>query len=140
MSSLRVLQVVGICGGGLGRHVQNLCEDLVAHSDRVTVAYTPHSVDPAFQEFVDQTPTIRFVPLRIRREISPASDLRALLELRRLMKEEGPFDVIHGHSAKGGALARAAAGSRGASALYTPHSLIMTSPEVTRRRRPSTRR
>lgn len=132
MSGLRILEVVGICGGGLGRHVKRLCDDLVADGDRITVAYAPHTVDRAFKEFVDRaTPVIRFVPLRIRREIAPVSDLRAFLELRRLIKQEGPFDVIHGHSAKGGVLARAAARWHGGSALYTPHSLIMTSPEVT---------
>ena len=37
------------------------------------------------------------------------ADLRALWQVRRYLREHGPFDVIHGHSSKGGALARLAA-------------------------------
>lgn len=131
MNGVNVLEVVGICGGGLGRHVRYLCQDLVAQGNRLTVAYSPHSVDRAFQEFVaERGDEIHFVPLRIRREISPVSDLRAILQLLRLIRREGPFDVVHGHSAKGGAIARIAGCWSGTPTVYTPHSLIMSSPEI----------
>lgn len=130
---IRVLEVVGICGGGLGRHVRGLSEGLVEQGHQVTVAYTPHSVDQAFQRFVDdRRHEIRFVPLEIQREISPASDLRAIVRLMRLIRREGPFDVVHGHSAKGGAIARIAGRLFGVPTVYTPNSLIMSSPAVSR--------
>lgn len=133
MSAMNVLEVVGICGGGLGQHVRGLSEGLAERGHRVTVAYTPHSVDQAFQRFVDgRRHGIRFVPLKIRREISPASDLRAVVRLLRLIKREGPFDVVHGHSAKGGAIARVAGRLFGVPTVYTPNSLIMSSPEISR--------
>lgn len=130
---MNILEVVGICGGGLGRHVRYLCQDLAAQGNQLTVAYAPHSVDQAFQNFVTEfTDEIRFVPLRIRREISPVSDLRVILRLLRLIRREGPFDVVHGHSAKGGAIARIAGRLSGMPTVYTPNSLIMSSPEISK--------
>jgi glycosyltransferase involved in cell wall biosynthesis len=67
-------------------------------------------------------------------EISPGSDLRAVLQLTRLIREQGPFDVVHGHSAKGGALARIAGRWFDIPTVYTPHGLITSSPETPRRR------
>jgi len=128
-----VLMVVGICGGGLGRHVRSLSEGLVERGHRVTVVYTPHTVDQAFQRFVDgRRHEIRFVPLKIRREISSASDLRAVVRLVRLIWREGPFDVVHGHSAKGGAIARIVGRLFGMPTVYTPHGLIMSSPKISK--------
>jgi glycosyltransferase involved in cell wall biosynthesis len=99
------------------------------------VAYAPHDVDDAFQEFVAaRRDEIRFVPLKVGREISPAQDLPAVMQLRRLVRDAGPFDILHGHSAKGGAIARIAGYRTGVPALYTPHALIMSSPEISGRK------
>ena len=128
---MNILQVIGICGGGLGRHVRDLCQDLAAQGNRLTVVYAPHTVDKAFQRFVSERgDEILFIPLRVRREISPISDLRAIVQLLRLIRREGPFNIVHGHSAKGGAIARIAGYLSGIPTVYTPHSLIMSSPEV----------
>ena len=128
---LNVLQVVGICGGGLGRHVRALCRDLAASGHSVTAVYAPHDVDPAFHRFADQMQgTIRFVPMDLRREVDPMSDLRGVGGLLNLIGAAGPFDVVHGHSAKGGAIARIAGRISGVPTVYTPHSFIASSPEI----------
>ncbi len=49
-------------------------------------------------------------------------DIGAFLRLRSLILKIGPFDIIHGHSSKAGALARLAA-PFGAARVYTPHAL-----------------
>src|SRR5919112_4503369 len=104
----RILEVVEACGAGVGRHVRALCKGLVARDQEVTVAYAPYRVDEAFQRFlVEYRKEIRFVALTVRREISPVSDLRAVSQLMNLIRE-GHFDVVHGHSSKGGAIARIA--------------------------------
>ena len=132
---MNVLEVVGICGGGLSRHLRSLCQALIAQGHQLTVAYTPHALDRSFQRFlVDREKEIRVVPITIRREISPVSDLRAVVQLLRLIKKEGPFDVIHGHSSKGGTIARVAGRRFGIPTVYTPHALIMSSPEISRLR------
>ena len=131
MAEMNILQVVESCGAGVGRHVRGLCEGLVASGHRMTVAYAPHRTDAAFRQFiVTQRDHIDFVPLKLGREISLRSDLASLVQLLRLIKQKGPFDVIHGHSSKGGAIARLAGRRSGIPTVYTPHSLILSSPEI----------
>jgi glycosyltransferase involved in cell wall biosynthesis len=130
---LKVLEVVGVCGGGLSRHLRSLCQGLITHGHQVTVAYSPHMLDQSFQRFlVARREEIHSTPLRVGMEISPKSDLRAVSQLMRLMKEQGPFDLIHGHSAKGGAIARIAGRRFNTPTVYTPHGLIASSPETSR--------
>lgn len=130
---MNILQVVEASGAGVGRHVRGLCEGAIAQGHKVTLAYAPQRVDEAFQRFLsDRRNEIFFVPLKLRREVSPASDLASVFRLLRLMKRKGPFDVIHGHSSKGGAIARLAGYWSGIPAVYTPHSLVMSSPEIPR--------
>jgi glycosyltransferase involved in cell wall biosynthesis len=130
---MNILEVVEAWSAGVGRHVRSLCEGLVAEGHRVTVAYSPNRADRACRRFViDRRKDIRFVPLEMRREISPASDLRSVVELLRLMKSEGPFDVVHGHSSKGGAIARIAGRWSGTPTVYTPNGLIASDPDVSR--------
>ena len=110
-AKMNLLEVVEPCSAGVGRHVAGLCADLASEGHRVTVAYSPHRLDDAFRIFMKEHPGIRFLPLDIRRKISPLSDVRGVAQLLRHIRREGPFDVVHGHSAKGGAIARLA-GSR----------------------------
>ena len=130
---MNILIVVEACSAGVGRHVRSICRDLIAQGHQLTVAYATHRTDEAFQQFVDnRQDAIRFAPLTIRREVSPVSDVRAVLQLLHLIRREGPFDIVHGHSSKGGALARVAGRCFGIPTVYTPHSLVMASPEVSR--------
>ena len=130
---MRLLEVIGISRGGSGLHVSRLSRDLVAQGHQVTVAYAHHGIDPAFQRFVEERRhDIHFVPLELPREIVPVADLRNIARLVRLIWREGPFDVVHGHSAKGGTLARVAGRLCGVPTVYTPHSFVSSSPEVSR--------
>jgi len=130
---MKILEVVEACGAGVGRHVRGLCHDLIALNHQLTVAYAPHRADEMFKEFIsDYRDRIHFVQLKVGRGISPVSDLRAIIRLLRLIKGEGPFDIIHGHSSKGGALARIAGRCIGTPTVYTPNGLIMASLEISR--------
>jgi glycosyltransferase involved in cell wall biosynthesis len=65
------------------------------------------------------------VPLHridMRRAVSPRRDLSALRELHSLVRRRR-YDVIHGHSSKGGFLARLAGGLTHTPAVYTPNGL-----------------
>ena len=130
---MRILQVIGISRGGSGLHVSRLSRDLVAQGHRVTIAYAPHGADQKFQRFVEERKhDIRFVPLELHRAIAPVADLRSIAKILRLIWREGPFDVVHGHNAKGGVLARIAGRTRSIPTVYTPHSFISSSPEVSK--------
>ena len=130
---MNILEVVEACNAGVGRHVRGLSEGLVAQGHRVTVAYAPHRVDESFRRFIGtQQDNVRFIQLNTRREVSPTSDLHSVFQLLRVIKLKGPFDVIHGHSSKGGAIARSAGRLSGVPTVYTPNSLILSSPEISR--------
>lgn len=130
---MHVLEVVEACSAGVGRHVSGLCEGLVAQDHRVTVVYSPRRTDDRFRQFVKECRTeIRFVPVEVRREVSPASDLRGLAKLISLISSEEPFDLVHGHSSKAGAIARIAGRVCGIPTVYTPNGLITSSPEISR--------
>jgi glycosyltransferase involved in cell wall biosynthesis len=130
---MKILEVVEACGAGVGRHVRSLCKGLIDQDQQVTVAYAPHRTDEAFERFiVDTQDKIRFVPLQVGRKVSPVSDLKGIVRLLRLIQHSGPFDVVHGHSSKGGAIARIAGRWFGIPTVYTPHSLVISSPELSR--------
>ncbi|HEU5393610.1 MAG TPA: glycosyltransferase, partial [Candidatus Methylomirabilis sp.] len=69
------------------------------------------------------------------REVRPLADLRALLELTRLLRREAP-DLIHVHTSKAGFLGRLAARFAGVRpVIYSPHGSILAgyfSPGTTR--------
>jgi glycosyltransferase involved in cell wall biosynthesis len=50
--------------------------------------------------------------------------LKAWREIRHYLREHGPFDVIHGHSSKAGALARLSGIARRRVKVYTPHAFV----------------
>jgi glycosyltransferase involved in cell wall biosynthesis len=129
--SLRILHVVEACAAGVGRHVIGLSKGMVEAGHRVHVAYSPRRLDGAFEKFIrDYEGKIRFYPLELGREVSPVSDLRETFRLFRVMRREGPFDIVHGHSSKGGAVARIAGRLAGIPTVYTPNGLIVSSPEL----------
>jgi glycosyltransferase involved in cell wall biosynthesis len=124
---LKVLHIVESAAGGTGRHVLDLAEGMIARGHEVHLAHSTRRID---QLFVDRLATIRgarVLPLPIRTSPHPA-DLAIAWTLRRYMKHHGPFDLVHGHSSKGGALARLAAFGKRARAVYTLHGLIMMDP------------
>jgi glycosyltransferase involved in cell wall biosynthesis len=124
---LRVCLVTEASGGGVGRHFLDLATGLTARGVDVACIYSPLRADRSFQNRLEQTIGPRFVPLSMRRAIHPL-DAVATWRMTRLLRELGPFDVVHGHSSKGGALARLAARALGTAAVYTPHAFVTLDP------------
>jgi glycosyltransferase involved in cell wall biosynthesis len=121
---IRVLLIAEACGGGAGRHVLDLSEGLIGRGCDVHLIHSPHRADPIFRERLSRAGALRHASCLMRRNIHP-SDVTALRSIRRYARDFGPFDIIHGHSAKGGALARLAALGSGTPVLYTPHGFIL---------------
>lgn len=119
---MRILHVVEATGGGVGRHVLDLSEGLLDRGHEVFLSYSPRRADRFFRQRLQHLDGLesRDVPLRKRPH---PSDLGAVLTIRRLIRTRGPFDVVHGHSSKGGALARLAAAATGTPAVYTPNAI-----------------
>jgi glycosyltransferase involved in cell wall biosynthesis len=70
---------------------------------------------------------VKLTEVPMRRSPHP-SDLAVLISLYKYLREKGPFDLVHGHSSKGGALARLSRLLGGPKAVYTPHAFVTVSP------------
>ncbi|MGE3818434.1 MAG: glycosyltransferase family 4 protein [Isosphaeraceae bacterium] len=123
----RVLMVVESAAGGTGRHVLDLCEGLIARGRDVHMIYSTGRIDQMFVDRMARISGLRTASLRLRTNVHPA-DAAAVVAIRRYAREHGPFDVIHGHSSKGGALARLAAVGTRARSFYTLHGFIIMDP------------
>lgn len=94
---------------GSGRMVANICNKLDSSKFDITVLYatrtpfTPQEFESLFNENIHKINIPEMV-----RSLNPKKDLYALLKLYKLFKKEKP-DIVHGHSSKGGFLARFAA-------------------------------
>jgi len=132
--AIKVLMIAEACGGGAGRHVLDLAEGLLERGLDVHLIHSPGRVDAFFHERLGRLRAIRQVSYPMHRGVHPG-DFSAAWWVRRYIREHGPFDIIHGHSAKGGALARLAAWGRGTPVLYTLHGFVAMDPGLAWRRR-----
>lgn len=130
---LRVLHVTEASVGGIRRHVQNLAVGLDRRRFEVAVACPAarqgnFGDDYLVEELKAHGIRVHLVPMC--REPHPPGDLRALVELTRLACG---YDLVHGHSSKGGFLGRLAARlARRAIALYTPNAFAFLAPGKSR--------
>ena len=124
---LKILLLIESAGGGSGRHVIDLSAGLLDRGHHVTLLYSPLRADAWFVHEVEAIPGLELASIRISR--APGlSDILAVMELRRFVRRNGPFDIIHGHSAKAGAIARLGALGVPATKVYTPHAFITLDP------------
>ena len=124
---MRILLIIETCGGGSGRHLLDLAQGLVAFGNEVHVAYSPVRAEDGF---IRKMAAMNGVVLKPVEMVSSLGfyDIKPLIKLRRYIEQQGPFDIIHGHSSKAGALGRIAAAGTGAGKIYTPHGLYTLNP------------
>lgn len=126
---MRLMQVLEPSGGGSGRHFNDLCRGLKARGHSVHAVYSPLRGE---RRFVDELRAIGLDgvhELPMTRAPGP-SDIHAFAMLRRLMRQHGPFDVLHGHSSKAGALTRLRLPGRHIARVYTPHAFRTMDPTL----------
>ena len=124
---LRVLHVTEVPAGGVGHSLVDLVQGQIAKGFDVTVIYSEQRIDQNFVEFLNSQPQARFITIPMHR--SPHfSDFAVARKVRRIMKDNGPFDVIHGHSSKGGAIARLAALGKKIVCIYSPYAVYTLNP------------
>ncbi len=128
-ATLRVLAVVEAAGGGVGRHVVDLCQGLAGSGHEVHVLYSPRRAEDWFAAALGDDRKLRRAEIAINRRPGP-TDLAALRAIRRYVMENGPFDVVHGHSTKG-ALGCMAVRAGTAARILTPHALRSLDPRLT---------
>jgi glycosyltransferase involved in cell wall biosynthesis len=125
VARIRVLHVIEAIDGGVKRHVMSILASVDRRRFEVEVAGPTQRLETdegeTFAADVEAT-GVRLNPIEMARAVSPLHDLRALLQLWRLIRRRR-YDVIHGHSSKGGFLARVAGWLTGTPSIYTANAL-----------------
>jgi glycosyltransferase involved in cell wall biosynthesis len=126
---MRVLLVIESAGGGSGRHVLDLAVGLLSADIEVTLIYSPVRADSWFAREADAVDGLKIHKMEIHRALG-LGDFLAAIKLRRFMATHGPFDIVHGHSAKAGAIVRLAGVGTRAIRVYTAHAFVTLDPEL----------
>jgi glycosyltransferase involved in cell wall biosynthesis len=129
--ALRLLQVLEPSGGGSGRHFIDLCRGLAARGHRVHAVYSPVRAEARFVQELQALDLAGLHAVAMARAPGP-SDVGAWRQLAAIIRGHGPFDVIHGHSSKAGALTRLRLPGRHVPRVYTPHAFRTMDPELGR--------
>lgn len=108
--------------GGAQVHVKHLSMHLKKLGHEVTLL--SGSENPIFSELQQSGIVYRKVPHLIR-DIHVLKDIKALMEIRRILKEVQP-DLLAIHSSKAGLLGRLAGGSLGIPTIFTAHGWAFT--------------
>ena len=130
-ASMRIALITETFTTGVGRHVADLTTALCQRGHEVHLLHGQRRVDPGLVQEVQHLPGARLFALPMPRAPRP-QDISSLWKIRRYLRHHGPFDVVHGHSSKGGAYARLLGHALGARCLYTPHALVTLAPDLGR--------
>jgi glycosyltransferase involved in cell wall biosynthesis len=128
---LRVLLINEATNAGVGKHVLDLAGGLIDADYEVHLIYSTLRIDKTFSGRLEQMPELFRQAVSMRRSPHP-SDLSAVMAARKYMRQHGPFDIIHGHSSKGGAIARLAGVGLPAKVIYTPNAIVTMNPEFSK--------
>lgn len=121
-ASLKIMHVLRAPLGGLFRHVLDIARGQAERGHRVGLVVDSTTggarADAVLAELTPQL-ALGVQRVAIARELGP-SDLAALRSISGHIRHAAP-DVLHGHGAKGAALARLVPTAPGAIRVYTPH-------------------
>lgn len=127
----RVLHIVEAADAGVGRHALDLVGGLTDAGWNTHLLYSPLRMGLGFRRTLDSMRGVTGVPLPMRRSVHPG-DAWSVWKVVQYVRQNGPFDLIHGHSSKGGAIARLAAKAAGIPSAYTPNAMVTMNPELGR--------
>lgn len=128
---LRVVLVCEAAGGGVGKHVLDIAEGLPSRGFDVLVVYSARRAEAQFSARLAQHARhgYRVAMVDVDRAPGPR-DVAGVLQLRRAVREFGGADILHGHSSKGGALARLARWGCARRVFYTPNAFYAQAPSL----------
>lgn len=128
---LSILQVLEPSGGGSGRHFIDLCGALKNRGHHITAVYSPLRAEDRFLDELKELDLHGVHAINMTRAPG-VSDIRSWRQLGRILHQEGPFDVIHAHSSKAGALSRIRLPGPHVPRVYTPHAFRTMDPTLGR--------
>jgi len=128
---LRIVLVCEAAGGGVGKHVLDVAESLPSLGFDVLLVHSVRRAEPQFAARLAQHTRhgYRVTTVDVGRAPGPR-DVAGVLQLRRAVREFGGADVLHGHSSKGGALARLARWGCARRVFYTAHGFYAQAPSL----------
>ncbi len=126
---MRVCHVVEAAGGGSGQVVFELARYGLEHGDDVTVCYAPDRAEAGFVAALESLPRLRLLPSPMHRPVGLHDFYDGWL-LWKTLRRAGPFDIIHGHSSKAGALTRLAGVFLPGTVVYTAHAFYSMKPDT----------
>lgn len=133
---MRILQVVESFGGGVGRHVVDLVSGLVDRGHEVDLVYSSARMDKTTIDGLAMLQRKGVATFELPMKRSPGlQDFSMVRELKDYIRKHGPFDIVHGQSSKGGALARLGGRHYPAAIVYTPHAISTMNPRISAKQR-----
>ena len=126
---LNICLVIEPSGGGSGRHVLDLAKGLAELDHEVTVIWSPVRAETQWSQQLFDLHDVHNIPSDMHRSVA-IHDIRSLSDLKARIRENGPYDIIHAHSSKAGALVRALPKSISGKRIYTPHAFVTMDPEL----------
>jgi glycosyltransferase involved in cell wall biosynthesis len=124
---MRICHIIEAAGGGSGQVVINLARYGLSQGDKVTVVYAPERAEPKFVAGLQALENIKLLTSPMQRAVG-LHDISDSWSLFRTLRKAGPFDVIHGHSSKAGALSRLVGPFLPGTVVYTPHAFYSMMP------------
>lgn len=124
---MRLLEVLEPSGGGSGRHFLDLCRGMQMRGHVVHAVYSPVRAEARFVEELRSLGLAGMHAVEMARAPGP-SDLASWWSLVSVIRRAGPFDIIHGHSSKAGALTRIRLPGKHVPRVYTPHAFRTMDP------------
>lgn len=129
--TLRIVLVCEAAGGGVGKHVLDIAESLPSLGFDVLLVYSARRAEPQFAARLAEHPRHGYHVATVDVDRAPGPrDVAGVLQLRRAVREFGGADILHGHSSKGGALARLARWGCARRVFYTPNAFYAQAPSL----------
>jgi glycosyltransferase involved in cell wall biosynthesis len=130
-SSLRILLVTEASGAGVGRHLNDLAQGLLDRGHAVDLWYGTRRLMPLFAQQLKDLAARGARTWGFATPTGPSlGDVGTVIAFRWQLRYMGPYDMLHGHSSKGGALVRLAFGRSHGARVYTPHALYTLNPQL----------
>jgi len=132
-SSLRILLVTEASGIGVARHLGDLAHALLDRGHAVDLWYGTPRLLPLFAQHLKGLVARGVRTWGFDTPTGPSlRDVGTVIAFRQRLRRNGPYDVLHGHSSKGGALVRLAFGRSHGARVYTPHALYTLNIHLSR--------
>ncbi len=123
---MRIVHVVEATFAGVGRHVLDLVREQTAAGHEVAVVYSPTRASAFFERERRVIADASWHSCPMSRSPHPGD----AIAIRLVRSVAAHADVVHGHSTKGGLVARLAAPRRQARVVYTPNAVFSMNPMI----------